>query len=126
MRALVVDPSKAARTHLRRILEDAGFEAGEASEGLEALELVRKAHDHEPYELLVLEWHSGDLSGLDLARTIRAEAGARGPRPLMVSHETTLAHVRAALAAGVDEYAMKPFTREVIFEKLALLGLVVP
>jgi two-component system chemotaxis response regulator CheY len=42
----------------------------------------------------------------------------------MVTTETEIEQVSAALAAGADEYVMKPFTQAVILEKLAMLGLV--
>jgi two-component system chemotaxis response regulator CheY len=41
----------------------------------------------------------------------------------MVTTETEVAQVLRALEAGADEYVMKPFTKESIFEKLQLLGL---
>jgi two-component system, chemotaxis family, chemotaxis protein CheY len=41
----------------------------------------------------------------------------------MVTTETEIPQVVRALAAGADEYVMKPFTKESIFEKLQLLGL---
>ena len=44
----------------------------------------------------------------------------------MVTTETEAPQVARALEAGADEYAMKPFTREAIFEKLGLLGFEVP
>ena len=126
MQALVVDDSRAARTILRRILEDVGFEVREVPEGREALELLRKRRYCDPFDLVVLEWHLPGLGGLDVARALRADDGFSGLRLLMVTTETAMEALAAALDAGVDEYAMKPFTRDVIFEKLALLGLVVP
>lgn len=121
-----MDDSRAARTILRRILEDAGFDVCEATDGREALELLRKRRDTDPFDLALLEWRLPGLPGLDLACAVRADGGFGGLRLLMVTTETEMTCVAAALDAGVDEYAMKPFTREVIVEKLALLGLLVP
>ena len=42
---------------------------------------------------------------------------------MMVTTETSLANIRLALQAGANEYLMKPFTKELLIEKLALLGL---
>ena len=41
----------------------------------------------------------------------------------MVTTETEVPQIAQALAAGADEYVMKPFTKESIFEKLQLLGI---
>ncbi len=42
---------------------------------------------------------------------------------MMVTTETELARVREALEAGADEYIMKPFDKEMLLEKLILLGI---
>jgi len=42
---------------------------------------------------------------------------------MMVTTETEMAQVVKALEAGANEYVMKPFTKEMIAEKLTLLGL---
>jgi len=44
-------------------------------------------------------------------------------RLMMVTTETEMAQVVKALEAGANEYVMKPFTKEMIAEKLTLLGL---
>jgi two-component system chemotaxis response regulator CheY len=44
-------------------------------------------------------------------------------RIMMVTTETSTSNVEQALAAGANEYLMKPFTREILQEKLALLGI---
>jgi len=44
-------------------------------------------------------------------------------RLMMVTTETEMAQVVKALEAGADEYVMKPFTKEMIVEKLTIMGL---
>jgi two-component system chemotaxis response regulator CheY len=41
---------------------------------------------------------------------------------MMVTTETEIERVSMALDAGADEYIMKPFTKEMLLEKLALIG----
>jgi two-component system chemotaxis response regulator CheY len=41
----------------------------------------------------------------------------------MVTTETEMGQVVKALQGGVDEYVMKPFTKEVLMEKFKLLGI---
>jgi two-component system chemotaxis response regulator CheY len=63
------------------------------------------------------------MSGLDLVRALRARSELGGLRLMMVTTETELVRVREALEAGADEYIMKPFDREMLLEKLQLLGI---
>lgn len=44
---------------------------------------------------------------------------------MMVTTETEMSRVVRVLDAGADEYLMKPFTRELLLEKLDMLGLLV-
>jgi two-component system, chemotaxis family, chemotaxis protein CheY len=42
---------------------------------------------------------------------------------MMVTTESEMSAMMTALAAGANEYVMKPFTKEIILEKLTLLGI---
>ena len=126
MRALIVDDSRAMRAILGRILREAHFEVLEASHGREALELLRKRHPLQPFELALVDWNMPEMSGYELVRAVRADDAFRDLRIVMVTTENEIEKIARALEAGADEYAMKPFTKEVILEKLAILGLVVP
>lgn len=126
MRALVVDDSRTMRAIIGRILREIGFEVQEANHGREALEVLRRRHPAQPFSLALIDWNMPEMDGCELVRAVRADRALQGLRLLMVTTETGIAQVAEALAAGADEYAMKPFTKEVILEKLALLGLVVP
>jgi two-component system chemotaxis response regulator CheY len=63
------------------------------------------------------------MSGIEFIEAVRLPPYSSTARLLMVTTETELPQVVRALAAGADEYVMKPFTKESIFEKLQLLGL---
>jgi two-component system chemotaxis response regulator CheY len=120
MRALVVDDSRAMRAILRKILAAHGFEVFEAGTGVEALqELGRIGRP----DLALVDWNMPVMNGLELVRFVRADPRYEGLRILMVTTETEMQSMSEALEAGVDEYAMKPFTAEVIAEKLTVLGL---
>ncbi len=121
--ALVVDDSRAMRVILQRMLGELGFDAREAANGREALERLRTG---EPVELALVDWNMPEMNGLELVRAVRGDGTMAGIKLMMVTTETELHQVMRALEAGADEYIMKPFTREVVAEKLALLGLVEP
>jgi len=69
-----------------------------------------------------VDWNMPEMDGLAFVRAVRAEPRYAGLRLMMVTTENELPRLTSALEAGADEYVMKPFTREVIREKLGLLG----
>ena len=123
MHALVVDDSSAMRAFLRLILRDVGFEVAEARNGREGLE---RLHANGAPDLVLLDWNMPEMNGFEMLQKMRASSALRGTRVMMVTTETELAEMSRALGAGADEYVMKPFTRDVILDKLQILGLGAP
>jgi len=113
--ALVVDDSSAMRRIEHRALERAGWRVTEASCGHEALDRLRAA----PCELVLADLHMPDMDGFELVRRIRADAALRGVRVVMVTSDAVLGSVQEALAAGADDFLMKPFTAEALAERVA-------
>jgi two-component system chemotaxis response regulator CheY len=120
MRALVVDDSSAMRAFLKMILKAAGFEVSEARNGKEGLKALALAV---PPELILLDWNMPVMDGFQMLQQLRADVRCNQVKVMMVTTETEVAEMSRALGAGADEYVMKPFTRDVILEKLELLGL---
>ena len=118
MKALIVDDSRAMRTILKGILKGLGFETFEAGHGKEGLQ--RLLEQGAP-DLALVDWNMPEMNGLDFIRTVRAERAYDGVRILMVTSEAEAVQVTRALAAGADEYLMKPFSKEVLVAKLNLL-----
>ncbi|HTV65684.1 MAG TPA: response regulator [Bryocella sp.] len=120
MRCLVVDDSSAMRAILHRLLAREGFEIVEARDGLEALSVI---HGLDGLELVLIDWNMPVMNGLELLRRIRSEPRYDSARIVMVTTESDVTHIAEALNAGASEYIMKPFTPEIIADKLRLLGL---
>lgn len=120
MRALVVDDARTVRVILRRILEEMGFEAIEADNGRDALTWLAEGL---PTDVVLIDWDMPVMSGIAFVHAVRANPRYRHLRIVMVTKETRLHNVKEALEAGADEYIMKPFTKDVVREKLELLGL---
>ena len=120
MRALVIEDSRAMRSILAGILGDVGFEAVLVADAEEALARLDKDHE---FDFALVDWNLPAMSGLELVRAIRELSALEEIRLMMVTTETQLGRVREALEAGADEYIMKPFDREMLLEKLALLGI---
>lgn len=119
--ALVIDDSSAMRRILRSILEDVAFEVLEARHGHEALERLG-AVTVQP-RLLLVDLNMPEMDGLEFIGQVRARFPASEARILMVTSETDRTRIQEALAAGADEYLMKPFSRASLLEKLATLEL---
>jgi two-component system chemotaxis response regulator CheY len=124
MYALIIDDSRAMRRILRQIVEPLGFhilEAGDGQEGLERLEQY-----HPDIELILVDWNMPVMNGLEFVKAVRAEDQYQQMKIAMVTTETEPAQMARALMAGVDEFVMKPFTSEILIEKLKLIGVQCP
>lgn len=119
MHALIVDDSRATRRLIARMLDGIGIESTEAENGRDALERLR---DIETPDVILVDWNMPEMDGLTLIKTLRAERAYDRLPVLMVTSETEPAYIVRALAAGADEYTMKPFTADGIAEKLRLIG----
>jgi two-component system chemotaxis response regulator CheY len=120
MRALLLDDSRVMRGILGNILKGLGFEVVEAGNGREGLERLRQAGKP---DVVLADWNMPEMGGLEFVRALRAEPGYDSVRVLMVTTETEQAQMSAALEAGANEYVLKPFTRDVLLEKLRRAGL---
>jgi two-component system chemotaxis response regulator CheY len=121
MQALVVDDSRAMRAILTRLLDGLGFDVAQAGDGQEALEVL--GGGVRP-DVILVDWNMPVMDGLTFIKQCRAHDEYRDIVLMMVTTESEQAHIVRALAAGAHEYVIKPFTDDVIAEKLALLGLV--
>lgn len=119
-RALVVDDAKVIRHLLADSLIDLGYEVTQAANGKEALEILGRSP---PIRLALVDWNMPVMSGLDLVKAVRADPRFSTLTVVMVTSETEVDHIVAALEAGANDYIMKPFDAEMIAEKLLLLGL---
>ena len=121
MQALVVDDSQTIRLILRKYLVKIGFEVVEAADGLEGMARLQEMPQA---DLVLVDWNMPNMSGVDFVRAVRAIRQYDSLPLVMVTTNTELDQVALALQAGANEYIMKPFTQDVIREKLGLLGLV--
>ncbi|MDP9398645.1 MAG: response regulator [Actinomycetota bacterium] len=116
----MIDDSRATRSILRRILGQAGFDVVEAEHGQEALDVLEAG----PLPAVALiDWNMPVMNGLEFIEAVRSREEWRGVTLMMVTTEGEQSNIVKALAAGAHEYVIKPFTPEVILDKLSLLGL---
>jgi len=119
IRVLVVeDEAIAAAAHATYVGRLAGFElAGTAPDGQSALRLLNEfTAAGKPVELVLLDMNLPDLHGLDIARRMRASGILADIIAITAVRE--LAIVRSAVAIGVVQYLIKPFTYATFADKL--------
>lgn len=121
MRAMVVDDSRAMRHMLGKMLKALGFEVSEAGNGREGVERLRESG---PLDLALVDWNMPEMNGYEFVCAVRADKAYEAMPLVMVTTETEMEQVAKALAAGANEYVMKPFTPAALTEKLALLGVI--
>lgn len=119
-KALVVDDSRAVRMILSKILRDLGYETHEAANGVEALELMES--EGASMTLVLADWNMPEMNGLDLLKRLRENPAFVSVPVVMVTTETGLDQMVTALEAGANEYVMKPFTKDILVEKLQMAG----
>lgn len=121
MRALVVDDSRAIRSIIGKTVKELGFEVVEAGNGREAFDRLAECGK---VELILVDWNMPEMNGFDFLVSARQNELWKDTVIMMVTTETEMSQMQRALDAGASEYVMKPFTREVLREKLQLVGLV--
>lgn len=120
VKALIVDDSKAMRMIIKRIVTELGYATLEAGDGQQALDVLKA---NGPVQLALVDWNMPVMNGYEFVCEVRKLADHKDMRILMVTTETDVSNVTRALEAGASEYLMKPFTKEGIADKLAIIGL---
>lgn len=119
MLALIIDDSRAMRRILRNIVEPLGFEIAEAGNGIEGLQ---RLVEYPQTQLVLVDWNMPEMNGIEFVKVLRADPEKKRIKLVMVTTETEPSKMARALMAGVDEFVMKPFTTEILLDKLALIG----
>ncbi len=115
MKFLVVDDSPTMRRIVCNALRDIGYddlvEAGDGAEALEQLEAT-------PPDFVITDWNMPNMNGLDLTKSIRGHSEHNGLPILMITTRGMKEDVLAAMQARVNNYVVKPFTPQVLREKI--------
>jgi DNA-binding response OmpR family regulator len=114
---LVVDDQRDILGLIKLRLEQAGYEVVTASDGERALELVTSLQPN----LVVLDVMLPIIDGREVTRRIRADARTAGIPVLLVSASVHEHEVQEGLEAGADDYLPKPFTANVLRERVEAL-----
>lgn len=117
---LIVDDSPVVRKLARMMLEGHGFTCHEAAHGALALDACRAAMP----AMVLLDWNMPVMDGMDFLAALRGLPGGAAVKVVFCTMENNINSIRQALAAGADEYIMKPFDNDILESKLQHLGLI--
>ena len=113
MRNLLIDDSKTMRNIQKSVLKQLGYtEIDEACDGQDAL---NKIESFKP-ELCLVDWNMPNMDGLTFVKTFRESD--RSTPLIMVTTEAEKARVIEAIKAGVNNYVVKPFTPDLLSERI--------
>ncbi len=122
MKLLVVDDSSTMRRIIKNTLQRLGHkDILEGGDGVEGWNVLNSNPD---VDKLITDWNMPEMNGLELVKKVRADSRFTDLPIIMVTTEGGKAEVITALKAGVNNYIVKPFTPQVLKEKLgAVMGI---
>ena len=119
MKLLVVDDSSTMRRIIKNTLQRLGYEdIFEAENGVEAWDILDKNSD---MGVLITDWNMPEMNGLELVTKTRADSRFVDIPIIMITTEGGKVEVITAIKAGVNNYIVKPFTPQVLKEKLEVV-----
>lgn len=115
---LLVDDSQTTRAVVRDMLTSLGYAVVEAADGVQALDACQSGMP----DVVLLDWNMPVMNGIEFLKALRARPDGRAPTVIFCTTETGVRFIQQGLAAGANEYIMKPFDREILRSKLTQVG----
>ena len=115
MKILLVDDSLAMRRIQKNVLLSLGFnDVIEAADGQEAMQKLKENN----CELILSDWNMPVMDGLTFLKTVKADRNFKAIPVIMVTSESGKAQIIEAIKNGAANYVVKPFTKEIIQQKI--------
>ena len=115
IKILLVDDFATMRKVIKNLLKQSGYNnIVEAEDGVDALKVLKS----EKVDFVISDWNMPNMTGIELLKAVRADSDFSGLPFLMVTAEGLKENVVVAVKAGVSNYIVKPFTAEVLNEKI--------
>lgn len=116
MRILSIDDSRAVHAYLTECMKPTGFQLEHCYGGEEGISRLERDG---AFDLILLDWEMPDLPGPDVLARIR-KMGLSMP-VIMLTSKNKPEDIERMLSLGADEYVMKPFTPDILFDKIETL-----
>jgi two-component system, chemotaxis family, chemotaxis protein CheY len=114
MKCLVVDDSATMRRIVVNALKSLGHnDLVEATDGNDALTKV-----DESIEFIITDWNMPSMGGLELVKALRGNPKTASTPVMMVTTRSVEQDILQAAEAGVNGYILKPFTPQVLQDKI--------
>lgn len=118
IKVLIVDDFATMRRIVKNILKQIGFtNIFEAEDGKSALKMLQS----DKFDLVMCDWNMPEMPGIELLNRIRADEQLKEILFVMVTAEAEKENILNAVKAGVNSYIVKPFTAEIVEQKLKKL-----
>lgn len=115
LKILVVDDSATMRRIVLNALREVGYtDVIEASDGKDALEKLMT----DKIDFIITDWNMPNMSGLEFTRAVRSETDIQHIPILMVTTRGVKQDIVEALQARVNNYIVKPFTPQLLKDKI--------
>jgi two-component system chemotaxis response regulator CheY len=115
MKFLVVDDSQTMRRIVNNALKNIGYDdIIEAEDGKDAIGKLYV----EKVDFIITDWNMPNMSGLEFTKAVRSDEQFADIPILMVTTRGMKEDVLEALQARVNNYVVKPFTPQVLKEKI--------
>lgn len=115
MKILVVDDFSTMRRILRTLLTDIGYRKHhEADDGTTALPMLKQGD----FDFLITDWNMPGMDGIELLKRVRADEKLSSLPVLLVTAEAKKEQIVEAAKAGVNGYIVKPFSAQVLNDKI--------
>lgn len=115
IKILIVDDFSTMRRIIKNLLRDLGYNnTFEADDGATALPMLETGD----FQFVITDWNMPIMQGIDLLKNIRSNPKLKSLPVLMVTAEAKREQIVAAAQAGVNGYVVKPFTADILKDKL--------
>ncbi len=112
---LIVDDFSTMRRIVRNLLKELGFNnIDEAEDGADALKKIRNGG----VDFVISDWNMPKIDGLQLLKNIRSDAKLNKIPLLMITAEAKKENILTAAQAGANGYIVKPFSADILDDKL--------
>ncbi|TWT94264.1 HD-GYP domain-containing protein [Neorhodopirellula pilleata] len=115
IKVLIVDDDNITRMMLRHLLTGAGYRIDEASDGVEALQMIAERR----YQVVISDWNMPEMTGVELCRRIRHYDQSGYIYTILLTSNNQDEDRIEGMRAGADDFVGKPFNERELLQRVA-------